>query len=263
MNLRRENILFLLGGHDLEMLEIKNILEVNGFKNGEKYPDESLLYFDKNLEWGAKWSDYQNIIQDSKYQNFTVYGIELTKDIDLTFNCKIIDHHNALPPEPTSVEQVCTILNIELTRWQKLIAANDYGYKKAMRAAGASEDEILAIRTLDRKAQGITQQMENEAAASINNSTVENSIRIIKTGLNKFSPITDRLNDDKILIYNDYLFCYYGTNAGKIAKAFQSLIESNKAYSGGGENGFFGIKSKVFTTEEIKNKYIPQIINEN
>ena len=41
--------LFLLGGQDLEMLEIKKLLE-----------RENIAYKDKNLKWGAKLSDYQN-----------------------------------------------------------------------------------------------------------------------------------------------------------------------------------------------------------
>ena len=43
---------FLLGGYDLEMLEIKKILD-----------SKNVEYKDKNLSWGAKLSDYQDILE--------------------------------------------------------------------------------------------------------------------------------------------------------------------------------------------------------
>ncbi len=45
--------IFLLGGHDLEMQEIRNILE-----------EKQLKYFDYNLAWGAKLSSYSKVFDD-------------------------------------------------------------------------------------------------------------------------------------------------------------------------------------------------------
>lgn len=235
---------FLLGGHDLEMLEIKNIFDAAG-----------VTYFDKELSWGAKWSDYKDIITDSKFSDSTIYGIELTQDIDLPVNCKIIDHHNELPPEPTSIEQVATLLSIALTRWQKLIAANDHGYKKAMRAAGASEDEIQEIRRLDRKAQGVTEEDERLAMESIQcHLSYKNGVTIINSLTDKFSPITDRLfgKADRLLVYTDTKLNFYGKGKGMLVKRFQELIHGGKAYHGGGEDGFFGIAEGKLNKEELK-----------
>jgi hypothetical protein len=44
---------FFLGGYDLEMLEIRKILESCGYKENEDF-------FDKKLKWGAKLSEYLN-----------------------------------------------------------------------------------------------------------------------------------------------------------------------------------------------------------
>jgi len=48
--LTKENSLFLLGGHDLEMTEIKKILE-----------SHSIDFLDAGLAWGASWDDYQKV----------------------------------------------------------------------------------------------------------------------------------------------------------------------------------------------------------
>src|SRR3989339_778061 len=123
--------LFLLGGQDLEMLEIKKLLE-----------RENIAYKDKNLKWGAKLSDYQNELSFSG----TIYGIELEADIELPKNCIYIeiDHHGKNDHEKSSLEQVAKILGIELTREQKLIAANDSRYISGMKAfcLCATKEEI-------------------------------------------------------------------------------------------------------------------------
>ena len=45
-----KHYIFLLGGHDLEMQEIKNILA-----------EKKLTYHDHNLKWGARLSSYSSI----------------------------------------------------------------------------------------------------------------------------------------------------------------------------------------------------------
>ncbi|MBI1938221.1 MAG: hypothetical protein HYS25_08845 [Ignavibacteriales bacterium] len=51
----KENLVFFLGGHDAEMEEIRNILAKHNF-----------IFFDKNLSWGAKASDYKEEIEKLK-----------------------------------------------------------------------------------------------------------------------------------------------------------------------------------------------------
>ncbi len=53
-NMDRPDYLFLIGGADLEMLTIRQLLTANGFAEGEKMAD-------RHLQWGAKLSDYQDL----------------------------------------------------------------------------------------------------------------------------------------------------------------------------------------------------------
>ena len=262
--MNENKIIFLLGGHDLEMVEIISMLKGEGFVDGVKLPENHLLYFDNNLVWGAKWSNYDTVLRDQKYSSYIIYGIELTKDIELPPNCKIIDHHNELPAEPTSIEQIATILEVTLDRKQLLVAANDHGYKPAMRAAGATEQEIQEIRMLDREAQGVTAEEEKIAAQSITDARSINEVTIIFTTLTKFSPIVDRLDADKLIVYNSNALCYYGIGAKKLGEKYlHNLVEAKKAYYGGGENGFFGVVANSFTETELNNQVIPVIIKHN
>jgi hypothetical protein len=140
---------FLLGGHDLEMLTIKQLLIANGFSEEKNIAD-------LNLKWGAKLSEYQNLFNDDQ----TFVGIELIQDIDPPPHYLNIDHHNENANKPSSIEQVAELVGIELTREQQLIAANDKGFIPAMEIFGATHEEIADIRRRDRKAQGVTKEDE-------------------------------------------------------------------------------------------------------
>jgi hypothetical protein len=109
----KRQTVFLLGGHDLEMLEIRNLLI-----------KLHIPFFDRNLHWGTKLSSYQDILNDKDH----FFSVELIEDILLPKHFTRIDHHNELSKNPSSLEQVATILGIELDRHQILIAANDRGY---------------------------------------------------------------------------------------------------------------------------------------
>jgi hypothetical protein len=152
-------IIFLLGGHDLEMAEIRRIVEARGIQ-----------FYDYNLEWNtAKLSAYGNVLNN---RNIFV-GVELTLDITPPENYIIIDHHNENSHKSSSLEQVIEFLQsnfgleIEMTRDLQLVAANDKGYIPAMLKFGASPDETDNIRKRDRKAQGATENDELLAEQSI------------------------------------------------------------------------------------------------
>ena len=53
MNIDIKKSIFLLGGQDLEMLSIKELLLKEGFVEGK-------TLFDKKLTWGAKLSSYED-----------------------------------------------------------------------------------------------------------------------------------------------------------------------------------------------------------
>lgn len=222
----------LLGGHDLEMITIKNLLEERG-----------VTFHDRELGWeNACLSAYADVLNND--QHFV--GIELKKDIDPPTNYQPIDHHNENADKPSSLEQVATLLGIELTREQQLIAANDKGHILAMEAIGATKEEIAEIRRLDRLAQGVTKEDERLGKKSIKkNLKVKNGITRVKALTPKFSTITDRLYpNNKLLIYTETELNYFGEGAKLLSTEFDALIKEGKAYYGGTGDGFFGLTDK-------------------
>lgn len=214
--MKNKKMIFLLGGYDLEMIEIKKILENN-----------NIDFIDKNLSWGAKLSDYLDEIEKYKSTDVTIYGIELEVDISLPKNYKEIDHHNENSNKPSSIEQVADILDIKLSRHQMLVDKNDSGFIDGMKLICATDTEIQNIRALDRQSQGITQDDEDLAEKSIKYETY--------------------------IIYNDTKVVFYGY---KIENIINFLTKQNISkdcyYYGGGKFGFLGIKDKILDKQEIK-----------
>lgn len=251
MKIENNKYIFFLGGHDAEMLEIRNILS--------KY---NYIFFDNALKWdNANTSSYKNEIINLKENEIPVF-IELKIDIQIPTNSKIIDHHFEKEKEPSSIEQIAKLLHIELNRWQQLIAANDKGYIPAMKCLCATEEEIEKVRAFDRNAQGVTEEDERLAEESIKkNQTEENGIITIKSLTEKFSPIADKMfgKTNNLLIFTGDKLTYYGERKEQIVKKFEQLIKEGKAYYGGGENGFFGLAKGKVTPEEV-NEIKEQII---
>ena len=226
---------FLLGGYDLEMLEIKQILN-----------NYALEYKDKNLSWeNAKLSIYQQELEKYK-DDVIIYGIELEADIELPKNYIEIDHHGKNDYKSSSLEQVAKILNIELSREQKLIAANDSRYISGMKNFCATKEEIDDIRKRDREVQGVTAEDEKFAKESIQ---ISNS-NYIYSKIAKFSVISDFIYEkfDNYVIYNENKIQFYGYKRDNILDFFKSQnINASNYYYGGGEFGFVGIKIKSLT----------------
>jgi len=97
--------LFLLGGYDLEMKSIKKILD--------KYNQP---YIDNQLSWGAKLSDYR----DNLNGDYIFIAIELIEDIKPPKEYIVIDHHNSLQSNRSSLEQVANMLGVELNRQREV-----------------------------------------------------------------------------------------------------------------------------------------------
>jgi hypothetical protein len=248
MPLNKQNSLFFLGGHDLEMLEIKNILLEEGYS-----------VVDNNLQWGAKLSDYVSLYSEEKYN----VCIELSEDMTPPLNYIKIDHHNELSVQKSSIEQIAELIGISLNRYQILVSANDKGYIPAMKELEASDEEIQSIRKKDRQIQGTTESEEIQAEENIKDRIIENNLTIVKTDLKHFSPIADQLygkTDDNLLIYNEVALCYYGKKRNVLVKdeEFEILIQEKRAYYGGQENGYFGLAAGSFTEIEI-NEYVLKI----
>jgi len=154
--------LFCLGGHDLEMLTIKHLLEENA---------QPIL--DKHLSWGAAASACQPEINEALQLGTTPVLIELHDD--LAFNSEqliLIDHHGrqAGKTQPTALHQVFQLLDLPAsrwTRWFELVAANDVDHIAGLQALNATQAEIIKVREADRRAQGITAADDAEAQKAL------------------------------------------------------------------------------------------------
>ena len=253
----KDKFVFFLGGQDAEMVTIHEILEANGI------PSENIK--DQKLTWGAKLSDYKDDLSVLTEGQIPVL-IELTQDIELPKDARIIDHHNenAGKDKKTSIEQVAELLGVELNRWQQLISANDKGYIWGMQDIGASEEEIKKIREFDKECQGITDEDEENAKISVDHflERVSNKMVIINSLLEKTTPITD-------LIYKYYKHIFIITPSNnlnssgseqviKILKNKYALLKKDdnkiETWSGGylPDHGFFGSNSALERKEIIE-----------
>ncbi len=154
---------FFLGGADLEMAEIRALLEIHA-------PGR---FVDKGLEWGAKASDCRDEIAAALARGETPVLVELDWDLDGIVDrgrVREIDHHGDRAGRPASLRQAFEILGLPEDAWTRrleLVAANDVGHIRAMKAAGATAEEIAEIRRADRAAQGVGADEEADAAQAI------------------------------------------------------------------------------------------------
>lgn len=234
----KQTTLFLLGGHDLEMLTIRRLLKRKGFH-----------FLDKNLSWGAKLSAYREYFDT--HHHFV--GVELLEDITPPHNYTLIDHHNEHAGKPSALEQVADLIGHTLTRYEQLVAANDKGYIPAMQTLGASQEEIRRIRRRDRAAQGISLKEEREILNPANlNIEKTGEVLIIKTPFDRFSPLTDHFYPQKhLIILNDQELMYYGPLTSKLTETFHNHLQENKMFYGGNPPSFLGTVKGVFSSAEL------------
>ncbi len=188
------NYNFFLGGHDLEMVTIRQLVE--------EYSTATI--YDKQLHWGAKTSDYEQEINAALNTGAVPVLIELKLDLDLPRDkIRIIDHHGPLAghDRPTSLEQVFALLELPDHLWTRhlaLVAANDRGYIPAMQQLNATTEEIRSIRFQDRQAQGITADEEQTAIEALNKLEYLLDGRLVIAHLphNKTAALVDRLQPE-------------------------------------------------------------------
>jgi hypothetical protein len=183
---------FFLGGRDLEMAEIRRLLERHAPGRFE----------DKGLAWGAALSAYHRELLDALRRGETPVLIELADDLPPDAfdrgRAVVVDHHGPLAgrDRPTAIEQVFALLRLPAAAWTRhlaLVAANDRGHVAALRELGATPEEIAAIRAADRAAQGVTPADEAEAERAIAARRCEGRLTIVETATDRSSPVTDRL----------------------------------------------------------------------
>lgn len=241
----KARFIFLLGGADLEMHTIRQLLDKNGYR-----------YYDKHLRWeNACLSAYRKEITDYTGDDTPLWvGIELQEDMNLPSNYISIDHHNRNAHKPSSLEQVAELLEIPLSRQEQLIAANDRAYIPGMKALQASDEEIAEIRRRDRMCQGVTEEEEKLAELVIREHIqVCDNLIVVRALCHRFSPICDRLFPyERLLVFTDEEWMYYGRQAEQLVKNFQSDIQHGGIFYGGGPDGYIGCKRKVYTSSEIQ-----------
>lgn len=248
------NLQFFLGGYDLEMRTIRELIE--------KY--SNAIIHDKQLSWGASASDYRQEIDMALATGATPVLIELKQDLDLPENriC-IIDHHgpSAGHDKPTCLEQIFKLLNLPDRLWTRhlaLVAANDRGYIPAMKELDAAPDEIQDIRLQDRQAQGITDEEEQAAIAALNQLEYlcNGRLGIARLPHSKTAALVDRLQPEaggpgiqNILIISPDEVNFFGEG-----KAVKSLAERYPQGWYGGDlpdKGFWGMTGKDCSVDKL------------
>jgi len=237
----RGRFAFFLGGRDLEMLTIRDLLM-------EVAPH---AVFDKNLQWGAKASAYRDEIRQAIAQGLEPVLVELHDDLGIPAAHVVVDHHGdrAGHDASTSLEQVFSLLGLPLERWTRrleLVAANDRGHVRELRRIGATEDEIAEIRAADRAAQGITEDEERSGEEAIRNarSVCHGRLMIAMLPHNRTAVVADRLElrpdpPENVLVLSPAEANFYGSGV--------LVAVLNAGYPGGWmggslpERGYWGI----------------------
>ena len=235
-------LVFFLGGYDLEMVTIRDLLA-----------QEGIPYHDKGLSWGAKASDYRAEIETTLAQGQVPVLVELANDLRLDLaQVILVDHHGAYAGEgrPTSLHQVCTLLALppeRWTRWYELVAANDWGYIPALVAMGATQEEIVKIRAADRAAQGITvaEEAEGEKATAGAKTMAAGKLTVVELPHARTATVTDRLAPElggpgyeNLVVCSPDQVNFFG--AGELVRALDEAFPGG--WYGGAlpERGFWG-----------------------
>lgn len=191
---------FLLGGKDLEMYQIEKRLRRSGKE-----------FIARELQWGAKIDNYNDIIQNILKEGDTPVAVELG-GADAVEGVIDIDHHNEKTGRPASITQVMGRIGKPMSLVDEMIAANDSAYIPGMEQKmeeyrsqlvekyGEGKFEKLKtklielIRAKDRQMQGVTPEMEIESAEAIEKAEHgPNGLLIVRVAHGKISPVTDRL----------------------------------------------------------------------
>ncbi|MGD1007630.1 MAG: hypothetical protein ABR980_10410 [Ignavibacteriaceae bacterium] len=251
----KNKFVFFLGGHDAEMVTIQKMLADNNIPSG--------YIKDKNLQWGAKLSDYKENISKLSLEQIPVF-VELELDTKYPSNAIIVDHHNELAYcNPSSLEQIAKLLQVKLTKEQMYIAINDSKYIFGLKKMELTDAQINAIRKMDRDAQGVTEKDYKQANIAIKkfSTIIDEGVVLVENAPEKTSAVTDK-------IFADYEHIFVITTQGSITysgngkiverlvdqyKVFKETNEGINFYYGGDlpDTGYFGA-NKALNKEEIK-----------
>ncbi|RME94367.1 MAG: hypothetical protein D6773_19660 [Alphaproteobacteria bacterium] len=239
---------FFLGGRDLEMETIATLLRET--VGGDRVEDAG-------LGWGARASAYGEAIARALECGETPVLVELEDDLPPHIDRAkliIVDHHGdrAGRNQPSSLRQVFGLLadeyGLNWTRAFELVEANDIGHVAEMKARGANDTEIRAIRQRDRRAQGVSEAEEREAARAIAAREHDGPLTIVRIPGNSASAVGDLIlpelggpGADALLVVMPEEFAFFGPG--------NAVLALNGAFDGwyGGalpERGFWGCERK-------------------
>ena len=226
---------FVAPQNDAEAVAICNMLRHNGIEHAVT-----------DQKWGASWSNLEPEIKaqiESKVkEGYTVYGVELQgKAPTGSVN---IDHHkydgDDRSNDLSSIEQVASLLGIELTAYEKAVALNDKGYIPLMLEAGISAELVSTVRLADRRAQGVTAEMEKQAEKACASKEVCGTLTVVRLPHSKTSTVCDRLfgqYQDLLVLSEDGETNFFGSGA-----IIVQLQEKFGGWAGGQlpKTGFWG-----------------------
>jgi hypothetical protein len=240
-----ERLAFFLGGHDLEMVTIRELVA-----------GSLARCYDHGLGWGARASAYHAEFDEAIRVGLVPVLVELEDDLGLAARTHapviVIDHHGlrAGRDQPTALEQVFALLgltSVAWSRWFHLVAANDRGHIRGLLAAGATPDEITQVRAADRSAQGITtsEELAGRIAAAESEIVVNGRVTLVRLPHDRTATVTDLLSPvvgytgpENLLILSPGQTNFFGRGTGieALAAAFPG------GYSGGElpDTGFWG-----------------------
>lgn len=263
---------YLMGGSDLEMYQIKKRLERSGRE-----------YVDKDLAWGAKIGDYKDEIKKIFEEEKIPIAVELL-GADQVEGVVDIDHHGENAHRPAAISQVMDRAGLKMSFVDELVAANDSAYIPGMEAKieerrhefeariGSDGFEklktklISLIRAKDRQLQGITKEHEEQAEVAIKQLETEcdGSLTVVRLPHSKTATVSDRLfgkYKNLLILSEDGEVNFYGD--GKLCQDLQKKFEGS--WSGGsgfgekGKNAYWGSGSTDGSVLDFITKYINEL----
>lgn len=235
---------FFLGGHDLEMVTIRDLL------TSQRVP-----FFDRNLPWGCSISAYRKEINALIGQRLVF--VELIDDCPRWDHTDwiLVDHHGSLAHKPSSLRQVFELLQrpiSEWTRWYELVDANDRGHVALMLEYGASQEELIEVRRRDRESQGIDREQEFSGRLAAENATRfdECYLTIVDLPHDRTATVTDALCEElggpgyeRLLILSPRSTHFYGD--GKSIERLTGRFPNS--WSGGTlpKSGYWGTRQRL------------------
>ena len=248
--------MYFLGGYDLEMVVIRELLD-----------RQQCDYEDQSLTWGAKASAYLDEIKKAITDNRQPVLIELENDLPVQHQSQVvvIDHHGqqAGVNLPTALDQVIRRLGlpdseIQSNRWWQLVSANDRGHLRALRllTPPATDEEMRQVRQADLAAHGVTDEQVEIAKSEIDKTSkrIGHGLLIVQSATDCTSLIAEYCEPfwggpgfENLLVFGETEVAFYGN--GAVVLELANASSAGDSWFGGSlpSTGFWGAKSAELT----------------